>query len=382
MLAFRLPIAIAFDPAITAISLVLAILASALALYTLRWQELRTPTVVLSATLIGIGICAMHYTGMLAMRMSPPIHYQPALFVASVLIAIGASYVALCLAFYLRHRTSGFAIVAKLGSAVVMGLAITGMHYTGMAAAQFAPNSVCLAVDVVGGMDSRVLAVAVGVTTLVVLLLTLLVSSFDAQSAAQRERLVETLRDANRHLRSVALYDGLTGLPNRVLLRDRLEQAIRRAERSGKLFALMFVDLDRFKPVNDTYGHQTGDVLLRHVAERLTALVRKEDTVARSGGDEFVIVLANLAAREDAASVADKVVDNLSAPFEVESHTVSISCSVGVSMFPDDARDIEGLTANADAAMYEMKRQGRNGVRFFNAAGARAGADPVGAETT
>ena len=368
MLAFKLPVPIAFDLPTTLLSLAIAILVSGFALYTLRRGELTTSNLTLSATLMGIGISAMHYTGMLAMRMSPPIHYKPVLFVASVLIAIAASLAALWIATQLRQRTSGFAIVARLGSAVIMGFAITGMHYTGMAAAEFAPGSICLAAESGRAVDNSVLAVIVGIVTLVVLIGTLVVSSIDAQFAAHTAKLAESLQVANQELRTVALYDGLTGLPNRILFEDRVRQAINRAARSGRLFALMFVDLDRFKPVNDDFGHATGDMLLQQVGARLEAVTRKEDTVARMGGDEFVVLLTELTNRNEAAIVGQKLLNELNRPFNVESHDISVSGSIGVSIYPDDGHDLGALLSKADAAMYQVKREGRNGVTFSGVA--------------
>jgi diguanylate cyclase (GGDEF)-like protein len=194
---------------------------------------------------------------------------------------------------------------------------------------------------------------------------TLVISSLDAQYAARTQKLAECLHNANQQLRHVALYDALTGLPNRLLLQDRLEQAMSRAARSGKVFALMFVDLDRLKPVNDTYGHRVGDHLLQQTAARLQSAVRKEDTVARTGGDEFVVVLSELSSAEDAATLGRKLVAELDRPFNIESHSLSVTGSVGIAMYPDDASDIPSLLANADAAMYQVKKGGRNGVRFF-----------------
>ena len=369
MLAFKLPIPIAFDLPITLLSLAIAVLVSGFALFTLRRGELTTPNLTLSATLMGIGISAMHYTGMVAMRMSPAIHYTPVLFVASVLIAIAASLAALWIATQLRQRTSGFAIVARLGSAVIMGFAITGMHYTGMAAAEFAPGSICLAAESGRAVDSSILAVIVGIVTLIVLIGTLVVSSIDAQFAAHTAKLAESLQVANQELRSVALYDGLTGLPNRMLLEDRLRQAVNRAARSGRLFAIMFIDLDRFKPVNDDFGHGVGDTLLQQVGARFEAVTRKEDTVARLGGDEFVVLLTELTSRHEAAIVGQKLLNELNRPFQVESHDISVSGSIGVSIYPEDEHDIGALVSQADAAMYQVKREGRNGVTFSGVSG-------------
>jgi diguanylate cyclase (GGDEF)-like protein len=127
----------------------------------------------------------------------------------------------------------------------------------------------------------------------------------------------------------------------------------------------MFIDLDRFKPVNDAFGHGIGDQLLKAVAGRLASCVRKEDTVARTGGDEFVIVLAELDNAADTAVVGRKILSELSRPFFVGSHELNISCSIGVSVYPQDGKDLVALLANADTAMYHAKREGRNDLRVF-----------------
>jgi diguanylate cyclase (GGDEF)-like protein len=226
-----------------------------------------------------------------------------------------------------------------------------------MAAANFAPGSVCLAAESGSALASGGLAVAVGITTLIILVGTLVVSSLDAHFA-------ESLHLANQQLRSVALYDSLTGLPNRVLLNDRLEQAISRAARAGKMCALMFVDLDGFKAVNDSRGHRVGDILLQQVAGRMTDAVRREDSVARIGGDEFVVVLSEVPRKEDAEAVARKLLSELARPYTIDGHAANVSASVGVSLYPADGVEPQALLARADAAMYAIKQQGKNGVRF------------------
>jgi diguanylate cyclase (GGDEF)-like protein len=361
MLAFHLPVAVAYDAATTILSMMIAIVVSGLALYVVRRPILTGGNITAGATLMGVGISAMHYTGMYAMRMSPPIEYNPPVFVASVLIAIAASFAALWIAFQLRHTGFGVAFFAKLGSAAIMGLAITGMHYTGMAAAQFAPDSICLAVDSTNGMKSAALALTIGIATIVILAITLGLSALDAHSA----KLAGSLQAANEQLLSLALYDGLTGLPNRMLLDDRTAQAAAAAERAKKSFALMFIDLDRFKPVNDAFGHGVGDELLKAVAQRLSACVRKTDTVARAGGDEFIVLLGEIVDPGDAGIVSAKVLDELSRPFFIDRHELNISGSIGISIFPRDGRDVNTLKANADVAMYQAKRNGRNGYCFF-----------------
>ena len=365
MLAFELPIPVAYDPMINLLSWVLAVGVSGVALFVVQRPEMSGANLSAGAAFMGLGIASMHYTGMAAMRMSPPIEYDPALFVASVVIAAGAALAALWIAFQLRRKVSRAAVPAKLGSALVMGIAISGMHYTGMGAARFAPGSVCLAAGVNGGLDGAALAVLVGIATLAGLATTLVLSAFDAHFAAHTARLASSLREANEQLRSVALYDKLTGLPNRLLLEDRLEQAAARADRSGRQFALMFVDLDRFKPVNDAHGHGVGDELLRSVARRLGDGLRKQDTVARCGGDEFVVVLSDIGDPKDAAAVAEKLGEALRRPFHVERHELSISCSIGITVYPRDGRDLAGLMVGADAAMYHVKRKGAGTYQFF-----------------
>jgi diguanylate cyclase (GGDEF)-like protein len=356
MLAFHLPIPVAYDAGITMLSMAIAILVSGLGLYVASRPALTGPNVTAGATLMGIGISAMHYTGMYAMRMSPPIEYNPPLFVASVVIAMAASLAALWMSFQLRHRRSRLAILARLGSAVIMGLAITGMHYTGMAAADFASGSVCLAVDSTGGMGNATLALIIGIATIGVLAITLALSALDAQFATRTAKLADSLQAANEQLRAIALHDSLTGLPNRVLLEDRLAQAVSRAERTQKPFSVMFVDLDWFKPVNDTYGHYVGDELLRSVAQRMTACVRKTDTVARAGGDEFVVVLGESGDAKNASIVGAKILEELARPFLVAGHDVEISCSIGISVYPADGRDVSTLMVKPTRRCTTRKR--------------------------
>jgi NO-binding membrane sensor protein with MHYT domain len=184
MLAFHLPIPVAFDPAITLLSLMVAIVVSAIALFILRRPELGTRNLTIGAILMGLGISAMHYTGMFSIRMSPPIRYDPVLFAVSGLIAIAASLAALWLGFQLRTNRSRLAIVSKLGSAAVMGMAIAGMHYTGMAAARFAPDSICSAAAS-GGISSAALGIIVGGVAIAIMSLTLIMSAFEAHFAVE-----------------------------------------------------------------------------------------------------------------------------------------------------------------------------------------------------
>src|SRR3989442_8115275 len=246
MLAFSLPVRVAYDIWITMLSMLAAVAVSGVALYTVRRPAMTPGNVTLAGTIMGAGICVMHYTGMAAMRMSPPIAYDPVLFVASVLVAIIASLSALWIAFQLRQRYSALAVFAKLGSAVVMGLAIAGMHYTGMAAARFAPDSVCLAADSTGGTKAASLALVIGVITVLILMITLVISALDAHFAPHAAKLANALQNANQQLRHMALYDDLTGLANRVLLEDRLLPSHQPPDPPRNPVRLPFAAPDRF----------------------------------------------------------------------------------------------------------------------------------------
>jgi diguanylate cyclase (GGDEF)-like protein/PAS domain S-box-containing protein len=627
MLAFHLPIPIAYDVTLTLLSIAPAILASGIALVQIRLGKHSLFILILAGIFMGGGIATMHYTGMAAMRMFPPIRYDPWLFVASVLVAVGASIVALEIAFRLQLESdSGSFFGKKVASSMVMGLAIAGMHYTAMAAASFASNSVCLAKP--HGITPEVLVVLVTGGSLAVLVITLMLAMFDARLDDQDARMVAELSSANqelhqraeelaqamtarvregarkdrllaavveqtfdailttdlegrvtnwnraaevmfgyaaaevkgrslqevislesampfggddggkpgqlhetrgrrrdgrriylalsnapllneakerqgwvnvirditrqkedeerlrqaaavfesstegviitdsetsilavnrafseltgyseqeaigqkagftksgvhdhefyramwqaidktgrwrgeiidrrkngetypkwmnigvvrnddgeitnyvgvffdithlkeseRRLQYIAQHDYLTDLPNRLLFEDRLEHAITRARREGSGVALLFVDLDRFKSVNDSLGHLVGDRLLQIVARRICSVVRDEDTVSRLGGDEFTIILEAIEDRQQAARVAEKVISELRHPISINQYDLLISASVGISFYPEDGAEVARLLQHADAAMYKAKEKGRNAFHFFS----------------
>ena len=178
-------------------------------------------------------------------------------------------------------------------------------------------------------------------------------------------RDVSTARAKSLEMSHLAQHDVLTDLPNRALFNDRLTQAIALAERQGKQLAVMFVDLDHFKKINDSLGHDVGDKLLRSVAGRLKACVRRSDTISRLGGDEFVVLLSQVEHAEDAAISARKTLRALTAPHLVDGKSLDINVSIGVSTYPTDGQDAESLMNRADNAMYEAKQRGRNNYQFF-----------------
>jgi len=177
---------------------------------------------------------------------------------------------------------------------------------------------------------------------------------------------ITELKQAEKEIEKLAYFDSLTGLPNRLLLKDRLDYAIDWALRERESLAVMFLDLDHFKVINDSLGHSAGDELLKSVAERLTGCMRKTDTVARLGGDEFVVILPNVKRISDVSSLSRKILYSLTSPFYIKEREVFTSTSIGISLFPDDGSDAETLIRNADLAMYQAKEHGRNASQFFS----------------
>lgn len=184
--------------------------------------------------------------------------------------------------------------------------------------------------------------------------------------AIERNRLIEQLDKSKRLEQHLAYHDTLTNLPNRHLFYDRLQQAILQSKRSEQLTAVLFLDLDGFKRINDTLGHNIGDELLKSVARRLRSSVREVDTIARLGGDEFTVILLEIQHAQDAATVARKILSLISTPYKIEEHEFFVTASIGISIYPTDGSDIESLIRKADIAMYRAKGQGKNNYQAYN----------------
>lgn len=358
MLAFSLPIPLGYDFATTAFSLGLAIGVSYLALVVTTQARLTPLRLVTGGVLMGFGIAGMHYTGMAAMQMAPGIHYRPAWFAASLVIAIGASTAALWMARALSNDDERHVVRKRFGAALVMGVAISGMHYTGMAAAEFLPGAMCGAAK---GVNAEWLATSVILFTFAILIVTLMLSRFDARTSF----LIGSVSKLNGQIVRLATLDTLTGLPNRSTLTDRIQHAIHVARRQRSLFAILFMDLDGFKTINDSLGHSAGDEVLSAFAQRLLLCVRASDTVARLGGDEFVVLSENLDSREDAGTIAEGVLDRMRRGIWTDSQPLQVMPSIGIALYPHDGDSVDTLLKHADAAMYEAKRAGRSTYRFF-----------------
>jgi diguanylate cyclase (GGDEF)-like protein/PAS domain S-box-containing protein len=492
MLAFHLPVPIAYDSFLTFISVLPAIAAAVLGFYLLRNPKLQLKKIVIGGFFMGLGITAMHYTGMAALKMQPAISYDPPIFALSIVIAITAATGALLIV-YIGEKTGLHPLIQHLLGAVIMGFAIAGMHYTAMVGAIFAPGSICL----VGGLQIEPHLLALIVTCGCFLLfsgggfansldrhraldnvrlahtqleaqqkeLRIAASAFEVQEGVMvtdannvilrvnksftkltgysgKETLGKTtemliserhdkefypdilralqqkkswagevwserkdgvinpyrltitavtnlagkitnfvaaisdireFKEAQERILLLAFNDPLTQLPNRRLLQDRLQQAIASSVRNQHYGAVIFIDLDHFKTLNDTLGHNFGDMLLVEVAHRLQECVREGDTVTRLGGDEFVVMLEGLnkdakQAAIEAKTVGKKIGTVINQPYFLQDQEYHISSSIGISLFCNKVVSVDDLLKQADMAMYKAKNSGRNTLRFFSSA--------------
>lgn len=376
MLAMSLPIVVTYDPRLTVASWLAAVAVSAMSLRIASGERLVRRTLVAGGVGMGLGICAMHYIGMMAMRLVPAVEWNDELVAVSAVIAIGASATSLLIFFGLRRLHGLRRAQAQAGAAVVMGVAICGMHYTGMAAASFPASAHCITINGLGGHS---LVAMVVLANVVLLSMTLFTSVIDTRLRNRAQYLATSLQEANQELaganealQRMAYCDLLTGLANRTLLEERLGHALDKVDQRmgmpGKRplsrAALLFIDLDGFKPVNDSYGHAAGDEVLRQVAARLLGAARGMDTVARIGGDEFVLLLEDVTGNADAVAMAERILDVLAQPYRFAGREAALSCSIGLALYPEHGHRTE-LMLHADAAMYASKRAGGNTYAIY-----------------
>jgi len=526
MMAFDLPIPVYYDITLTIISLLLAITVCSIAVLPLREGGAITATTTMyMGTIVGCGVAGMHYMGMAAMQVNASMHYSPSIVFLSIVIAVIAASAALFIANYLRDTAIFSQMKLKVCAAIVMGLAVSSMHYTAMTGMQFVGLE--SSADFSGHIDPYFLASAVVMIALLIqggtLIAALLGEAYFAANASKElakqrsemdhalfsilaialeqhplneilDQILRILLDtdclsiekkgavfiadsstrtleivAHKNLNSsllqrcgkldfgtclcgqaaqsrkvihkscidhehiihpegmtphghycvpvldkrnvlgvINLYvkhghetsplecqflesvakvivgiikrkrmeeklermsfeDGLTGLPNRTLLLDRLAGAINGARRYSYNVSVLFLDIDGFKAVNDTLGHQVGDKLLIEVAARLQSVVREMDTVARIGGDEFVLVLSHIDGNyTDATVVAQKIIAKLTSPFLLDDEACHIGCSIGIASYPMDAEFPDVLIRKADEAMYAVKHSGKNNFIHYS----------------
>ncbi|MDH0099043.1 EAL domain-containing protein [Ectopseudomonas hydrolytica] len=370
MLAFQAPVAIAYDLATTLLSLLVALAAALLALYCMAMPNPGLSRQLLAAVIIGLGISAMHYSGMAAIRSPAEAYYQGDLFALSVGIAISASFAALLLNRYVQHGAPRHQHWLRLCAALVMGAAIASMHYTGMASLNLVvPEGTPLQLRSADNAGQLVLIVAS--ITLLILGLSL-AAAWAGRKLDDKERdlqrvnnLLMQLDQAKASLEQVAHFDPLTELLNRRGFNRVFAATLEEHAITGRSLAVMFLDVDHFKRVNDTLGHDAGDELLRVVAQRIRGSLRERDIIARFGGDEFCVV-ASLDSNAAPRVLAQRILEQMKEPISLTGRRIVMTTSVGISLFPQDGNSAEELLKHADLALYQSKGSGRNVVHFFN----------------
>ncbi|MBH1968721.1 MAG: bifunctional diguanylate cyclase/phosphodiesterase [Pseudomonadales bacterium] len=372
MLAFEAPIEIHYALPITLVSLLIALFAAWLVMHTLSqphqnlWQYLKT------SICIGLGIAAMHYVGMGAMRSEALASFEPKLFSLSIVIAMGASLATLWIASRLRGGTGLPHKLLKYGASLVLGAGLLSMHFTGMAAF----NLVLPAGSILtppGDNDHAQLGLTVAVMTLLII-----ASSISAALADKKlqhkeldlqrvNALLTQLDQARMSLQQVAHYDALTNLVNRRGFNQIFAEKLIEKTLEGGMLAVIFLDIDHFKRINDSLGHDAGDELLKVLASHIKSSVRgHDDVVARFGGDEFCILIS-LHDHEEARHMAQRIMLKMKEPIELSGRRMVMTTSIGISVFPEDGRTCEELLKNADLALYQSKGNGRNSLNFFSA---------------
>jgi diguanylate cyclase (GGDEF)-like protein len=358
MLALSLPIQLTYSLPMTLLSLFVAIGICAFALFTVGQKALSLQRLIIGAVFLGSGIGAMHYIGMAGIRIVPGISYDPWLVAGSIGLSICASYAALGLAFKLRRGKAWHIVLARYCSAVILGLAISAVHYTSMAASNFAPGSYCLPGST---LDNTWFAIVLSVFALGVMAIAALTVVYDAwlqQHERERDAAIDHARNANRS-------DALTGLSNRVALAETAETALERAADRDSQLAIMVLGVDRLQSINDSLGHEAGDQLLLEISRRLRSVLRHNDTLARLTGDEFAILATELRSARDAEAVAEKVMEQLHKKFMFSGVEVHPSVSIGISTFPLDGENFDVLLRRANAALRYTKNEFRGGYRFY-----------------
>lgn len=358
MLAMKMSMPINYHFSLTAFSFLIALISATLAInIAISGQTLSARRLIVATSLLSTGVVTMHYVGMVTIVEHVAIRWQFSLILLSVVIAIIASGIGLWLAFHLRQNTRR-ALINRLIAALVMALAIASMHYTGMGAATFTHFG-HTAHD---GLSTLELSIWVCAVTLVILGIMLVISMVDSQ--LRTSRLADNLHQLNCQLEHQVHFDALTGLANRTQIDVCLQTCLRHSKLHQQHFALVFIDLDRFKIVNDTWGHHIGDQLLISSTQRIYNCLEDTMTLARLGGDEFILLVPN-SNREAISVLMTRIASAVKEPFTLFGHTIRVSLSAGSSLYPEHGSTLHELKVKADTAMYHVKQAGRNGWAIY-----------------
>ncbi|MBB5390497.1 MULTISPECIES: bifunctional diguanylate cyclase/phosphodiesterase [unclassified Herbaspirillum] len=366
--ALRLPMAVGFEVRLGILSLLLAL---GSAFYLMHLSGLRRPhaaRLLVGGVAIGAALNAVFHMALKAMMLVPELKYQKSLLLLAVLATELTAVFAVALFSATNTRKAGANSVGSLNSqqtrrvlaSVLVGAGLVASACAGLRAVAIMPDAQSHALRSVT-REHLVNGIVFGAFFAMALALVV--------SGAQRNRVLKRIVGrTNDKLLHFATHDVLTGLPNRALLADRIQHAIQVARRNGKPFAVLFMDLDGFKGINDSLGHAVGDGLLVSVSQRIRGCIRGEDMVARIGGDEFVVVMSNLSSPEVVEQLSENILAALRQDFQIEEATLRVTSSIGIAVYPNSGDSVDILMRNADAAMYEAKQSGRNTYRFFEPA--------------
>ncbi|EPG35905.1 putative bifunctional diguanylate cyclase/phosphodiesterase [Acinetobacter colistiniresistens] len=359
MLASHLPEGYLFDVNLTILSYLVGAVASTFAVWLTSRPTLPIPRLILGAVFMGLGISGMHYTGMAALMVEHhAMHYDPLLVLCSVLIAISGS--GLSFFFIFKYKTAvKYRTLLKVIVAVLMAFSIVGMHYTGMAATYF-DESLAQVLTSEHTEQSVLLFTIIFITSLV------FVAGFAvAILEARLEERNEQLTLINKELAIQSLHDTLTKLPNRLYLTEHAEEVFNHHRLNKQKAAFLYIDLDRFKSVNDAFGHHIGDQLLIQMANRLYNKLNSNHKLFRIGGDEFVLISENTDINE-AMQLSEDILHYIQETYLIAAKDINISASVGIAMYPEHGTNVQDLLINADVAMLISKDQGRNTYTMFH----------------
>ena len=361
MLACHLPEGYSFDISLTIISYVIAAIASTFAVWLTTRDTLPIVRLILGAVLMGLGVSGMHYVGMLGLNVPDQlVYYNIPLVVFSVLIAISGAGLSFWLAFKYKNTFHHKALY-KIAVSFMIAFSIVGMHYTGMASATFySVGDIVYVTQHIQERQDILLFTIIFVTSLV------LVSAFSVAILEKRleERNLQLLQ-VNKELESLALQDNLTKLPNRLFLVEYTDALFLESKEKRSKIALIYIDLDRFKSVNDAFGHHVGDELLVKLAQRLYPLLEQGQKLIRIGGDEFILI-AESVNKTQTEKIAELVLHKIQDSFQISGKEINISASIGIVFFPDNGKSLQDLLINADSAMMQSKEQGRNTFSIYS----------------
>ena len=359
MLASRLPEGYHFDISLTVLSYLIGATASVFAVWLTTRPTLPMPRLILGALFLGLGISGMHYTGMLALSVEHhQLRYDPLLVICSVLIAVCGSGLS-CL-FVFKYKTAvKYKTALKAVVAILMAFSIVGMHYTGMAATYFDTGFA----EALGSAhtEQAVLLFSIIFITSLVFVAGFAVAVLEARLEERNQQLVRI----NKELATQSLHDSLTKLPNRLYLTDYAEVIFSHHRLREEKAAFLYVDLDRFKSVNDAFGHHIGDQLLIQMANRLHEKLSSSHKLFRIGGDEFVLISENTDVNQ-AMLLAEEVLHFIQETYLIATKEINISASLGIAMYPEHGTNVQDLLINADVAMLASKEQGRNTFTVFH----------------